>query len=233
MRTLVLGTLALLLGAGCFHHGRLRPRADTVQLSEEGSYAIAEAHGVKLVAYGASWKGTPRDVERHLNLVQVRLENHSGRPLSVRYELFELVGEERHTALELSDLRKAVSARALGLMRAPEKYGHHLAPRRDLVASKPQHLPDMILNPYNGTPEHHAALCHSCGTEDAVQRIPSPDMVRLALREGPLENSRVREGFLYFEEARGVERQAALLARLLDARTGEEFGTLAIPFEVY
>ena len=50
MRTLVLGTLALLLGAGCFHHGRLRlTQAAAAQVSEDGSYAITEAHGVRLV----------------------------------------------------------------------------------------------------------------------------------------------------------------------------------------
>jgi hypothetical protein len=30
-----------------------------------------------------------------------------------------------------------------------------------------------------------------------------------------------------------AERQVTLQARLVDARTGEQFGTLTIPFEVY
>jgi hypothetical protein len=70
-------------------------------------------------------------------------------------------------------------------------------------------------------------------TVDYATSIPTPDMLRLAFREGPLEDTRVREGFLYFKEAMLAERQVTLQARLVDARTGEEFGTLSIPFEVY
>jgi len=234
MRTLVLGTVAaLLLTAGCVHHGKLRPPSGTTQVAGDGTHAIAEAHGVRLVAHGSSWEGHPQDVDRHLTPIQVRLENHSGRPLSVRFEQFELVGQQLHYALEPSDLRRAVSARTVGRGNVPESYGHHLSPRRDLAPSKPQHPPATAFNPYSGDSQFRAAPCHNCASGDYAKRIPSEDMLRLAFREGTLESSRTREGFLYFERAMPADRQVTLQARLLDAHTGEEFGTLSIPFEVY
>src|SRR4051794_15906017 len=104
MRTSWLGVVALLFTAGCAHEGKLSPQAGAVPLTEEGNAAVTGAQGVTLVAYGSSWKGQPQNLEQHFTLVEVRLENHSGRPLSVRYDGFELDGKQHSVAREPSDL---------------------------------------------------------------------------------------------------------------------------------
>ena len=60
--------------------------------------------------------------------------------------------------------------------------------------------------------------------------LPTGDMVQLALRETVVEPGTSASGFLYFERpGRGVER-LDFTAQLVDAGTGEEFGSVTIPF---
>jgi len=88
MRTRGLWVVALGLIAGCIPEARLQPLPEARPLAGDTSAAVAEAHGVRLVADGAAWDGYPKNLERRLTPVEVRLENHSGRALSIRYELF-------------------------------------------------------------------------------------------------------------------------------------------------
>jgi hypothetical protein len=57
-------------------------------------------------------------------------------------------------------------------------------------------------------------------------------MLRRALPEGTLEDGGALDGFLYFQDVGEREGRVTLEARLVDARTGEQFGTLSIPFQV-
>jgi hypothetical protein len=57
-------------------------------------------------------------------------------------------------------------------------------------------------------------------------------MLRQALPEGTLEEGGSVTGFLYFQDVSEREGRVTLQARLVDARTGEQFGTLSIPFDV-
>jgi hypothetical protein len=57
-------------------------------------------------------------------------------------------------------------------------------------------------------------------------------MVRQALPQGTLEPGGTVTGFLYFQDVSEREGSVTLQARLVDARTGEQFGTLSIPFGV-
>jgi hypothetical protein len=57
-------------------------------------------------------------------------------------------------------------------------------------------------------------------------------MLRRALPEGTLEPGGTVTGFIYFQGVSEREGSVTLQARLVDARTGEQFGTLSIPFGV-
>jgi hypothetical protein len=63
--------------------------------------------------------------------------------------------------------------------------------------------------------------------------MPSPDVRRLALEEGVLEDGQDRQGFLYFEEPLLIDDHVTLRVKLVDATTGEPFGTLRVPFDVH
>jgi hypothetical protein len=232
MRTHWLGLVTLLLTVGCTHEGKLRPQGGAVPLSEDGNAAVTGEHGVRLIAYGSSWKGQPGDLERHFTLMQIQLENHSGRPLSIVYAGFELEANERYVARNPKDLGKIMSARAT-----------HWRPARpvNVVPPKPSHRPlpspgsdRGITYSARGTevPPYNPPPCYTCPSAFDASVIPSPDMLRLALKEGPMEDGQVREGFLYFEDRILVADRATLKVKLVDASTGEQFGTLSIPFEV-
>jgi hypothetical protein len=57
-------------------------------------------------------------------------------------------------------------------------------------------------------------------------------MLEQALPEGTLQDGGTVSGFLYFQGVAEREKLATLKAQLVDARTGEPFGELSIPFQV-
>jgi hypothetical protein len=65
-----------------------------------------------------------------------------------------------------------------------------------------------------------------------VESLPTWDMVRRALPEGTLPPGATITGFLYFPEVSAHERRVTLQARLVDARTGDAFDVLEVPFDV-
>ena len=66
----------------------------------------------------------------------------------------------------------------------------------------------------------------------AFEPLPTEDMMKSALPEGTLAPGGTMTGFLYFQNVGEREGEVTLRARLVDARTGEQFGALAIPFAV-
>ncbi|MBN1208885.1 MAG: hypothetical protein JXB05_28765 [Myxococcaceae bacterium] len=226
------GFVVLLLAVGCAHEGKLRPEPGAVPVSEDENAAVTGAHGVRLVAYGSSWEARPRDVERYFTLVQVRLENASGRPLSIRYAGFELEGKERHVARKPEELGEIIAARVRRFRPASDVYRSRLPPRTARAVT-PSDAVDSTYNSYNGTTPYTPPPCHTCPSEFDAAALPSQDMLRLALAEGPLESGQVRDGFLYFEEPLLGEQQVTLRVKLVDASTEEPFGELSIPFEVH
>jgi len=234
MRTHWLGLVTLLITVGCTHEGKLRPQSGAVPLSEDGSAAVIGDQGVRLVAYGSNWQGQPADLERNFTPVQIRLENHSGRPLRIQYAGFELDAKDVYVARSPQELGPIMSARAT-----------HFRPARPAYVPPPK-SPTRLDSQNQSTREAGAtytgrgyevspinpAPCYTCPSVFAASAVPSPDMLRLALPEGPLEDGKDREGFLYFEEPLLAVNHATLKVKLVDASTGEQFGTLSVPFEV-
>jgi hypothetical protein len=200
----------------------------------EPSAAVANAAGVRLVADGAAWKGHPSNLERRLTPVEVRLENQSGRTLSIRYPLFDLQGATRfhYAALspkELSEVQSPQRTCSAGYLPGYWGLSATWGPRRGWYHPSPWRTPwwpspyyDPFYNPYYGPPPY--VLCE--------EPLPTQDMQKQALPEGTLETGGTVSGFLYFQGVGDRERQVTLQARLVDAATGEPFGELSIPFQV-
>lgn len=235
MRTRWLGVAVLLLTTGCAYKGTLRPAPSAQPLTDSDTTVMAEAHGVRLLAAGSSWTGYPRDLDRRLTPVEVRLENHSGRPLNVRFEHFALVGEASHAALPPRATDGTFTTHPASFPH-PNTYatgrgmrGSPLA-RQSMEGGKSL---DLTYSPSNGATPSAGPPCISCMPPSYALVLPTADMLKQSLREGPLAHEGTRTGFLYFEELGGHERQVELRATLVDANTGEAFGTLSIPFEVH
>jgi hypothetical protein len=230
---------AALLAVGCVTETRLQPlpTAETTR----GGAAVIEEQGVRLVADGDAWRGTPSTLERLVTPVQVRIENQSGRPLRLQYETFTLLGSSRFQYSALSPFELAEESGTAyggsgpggssanlqlsvgtgfgwysGWGRMPfYAWGH-----RGRGLYNPWYDPwyDPFFRPYSYW--------------SAPEPLPTRDMLRQALPEGTLEDGGTITGFLYFQDVSEREGRVTLQARLVDARTGEQFGTLAIPFDV-
>ncbi|HEX8697999.1 MAG TPA: hypothetical protein VF815_04130 [Myxococcaceae bacterium] len=230
MSTRGLWVVALGLLAGCIPEARLQPLPEAQSLVGDTSAAVAEAQGVRLVADGAAWDSYPQNLERRLTPVEVRLENHSGRPLSIRYEHFDVEGSSRfqYAAIPPMSLDEATRNNfpVCAARYSPQTwdyrwgwYGRGWA-RTPLSLEWPNPFYDPLYDPFF-TPN---VRCE--------EPLPTQDMLKQALPEGTLENGGTVAGFLYFQGVTEREKQVTLQAQLVDARTGEPFGSLSIPFEV-
>lgn len=235
MRTYWLGVAALLFTAGCTHEGLLRPKTGAIPLTEEGTAAVTGDKGVTLVAYGSSWKGRPRNLEQQFTPVEIRLENHSGRALSLRYDGFELAGHKQYVARNPNELRQLLAARNTNYR--PPRDNSRGGPTGTYKASRTssgQPAPyDMTYTTHNGVSPYTPPPCYTCTDEGALGPLPSSDMLSMALGVGTLEDGQVRQGFLYFEESLRQDDEVLLKVKLVDASTGAPFGTLSVPFEVH
>jgi hypothetical protein len=245
--------LAALLGAaGCLTETTLQPLSTP---SNPKGAAVAEANGVRLVAYGSAWHGNPSDLEHVITPVGVRLENQSGRPLRIDPQDFVLVGGSRfeYTALSPKEMHEeglavggsgysggnvalsfgvGVGYPGWGWGPFPSTYLWHGAP----WSWGPGWGGPGWASPYFGMGWYgygYDPLYAPYYAYRPPEPLPTQDMVRKALPEGTLDNGGALEGFLYFQNVGHREGQVTLQARLVDARTGEHFATLSIPFGVH
>jgi hypothetical protein len=248
-RALLPALAALLLAAGCVYETKLKPIAPA-QVTQSGS-AVAEEQGVRLVADGDSWKGVPSNLEHLVTPVEVRLENQSGRPLRIKYEEFVLVGNSQfqYSALppfELGEEGVAIGGSGyepghvalsvgVGVGYGPWGYGPHGYggwgpwPFSSAYGWGPWG-PGWNASFYD--PWYDPFYGGVYGYWRPPEPLPTRDMLRRALPEGTLEPGGTITGFIYFQGVSEREGSVTLQARLVDARTGEQFGTLSIPFGV-
>ena len=227
----------LLLAAGCLSETKLQPLPSARGVTEDS--ALAEAQGIRLVADGDAWRGTPDSLERYLIPVRVQLENHGERPLRISPEHFELVGGSRfrYAAMPLFELHKADDATATG--------GSGLEEDVEATTRAQGHNTTTTLGwggggrpgpwgPWGWSGYYDPFWDPFYGPQSRrePEPLPTQDMVRQALPQGTLEPGGTLSGFLYFHDVSSREGSVTLEARLVDARTGEQFGTLAIPFSV-
>lgn len=234
--------MALLAAAGCVKETQLRPLPDAQTLGGDKEAAVTENAGVRLVADGDAWRGSPGDLERRVTPVEVRLENRSGRPLKIQYGHFALVGESRfrYSAIPPLALRdtSAVSqgpetgtggSGSVGMAWrtgwGPYSSGYGFGRGR----GRGWGWPGGFYDPFWGSPFYGP---YGYPYRYYSEPLPTQDMLNRALPEGTLEDGGTVMGFLYFQGVADREASVTLQAKLVDANTGEAFGSLGIPFAV-
>ncbi|NOJ98084.1 hypothetical protein HMI51_34735 [Corallococcus coralloides] len=233
-RALGVGALGLMLMAGCAAETKLRPVPEAGVLQGGKSSAITEEAGVRLTADGSAWQGSPSDLERRVTPVYVRLENHGDRPLRLQYKDFALVGQESHfrySALAPLSLRRASSSRDA---EEPARIRPAMYPRGGMwVGGGYGYGPWRGWGPgWYGGPWGWGSPFYGPYPYYYEQPLPTEDMLNNALPEGTLEPGGTQEGFLYFQGVAHRENAVTLQLKLVDAQTGEPFGSLGIPFQV-
>lgn len=233
MRALV-PVAALLLVAGCATEKSLKPSMEAQVLPDRKNTAVAEDAGIRLVADGSAWKGTPSNLEGTLTPVYVRIENHSGRTLRIQNEDFQLIGAQsrfRYSALPAFPSGYARRAEDLdegtgGSGRSSVFYlgaGPGWGWRSNWGWRGGWGSP-FYGGPYYPGPPYWGYQCE--------EPLPTRDMLRKSLPEGTLEDGGTVQGFLYFQSVGGRDESVVLQARPVDARSGEVLGKLDIPFQV-
>jgi len=257
MRAPWLALAALLLAAGCVTTPTLQPLPGN-PITPAGN-GVAEAEGVRLVADGDAWGGSPSDLEFIVTPVGVRIENQSGRPLRIDPASFKLLGASHfeYAALSPNELGEEGTAAVGGS-------GYAYAPTTSLSVGVGVGVgspwgwgwgpsPFTWGSPWG--PGWHGAGWYDpwygpgygpgYGYYDPFwgpyaswywrpppEPLPTRDMLRNALPEGTLDTGGTVTGFLYFQNVSVREGSVTLQASLVDARTGEQFGTISIPFGV-
>lgn len=221
---------AVVLATGCVSTTTLQPLPSTP--TTRAGAPLAEDAGVRLVADGNAWKGIPSTLGRLVTPVELRLENQGERPLRIALEDFTLVGTSRfeYAALTPTQLSREDPSGVGGSgleenppVAAPFVGGRVLGP--GFAWGTGFYGPGWMgpfADPFYGP----------YASSYAFEPLPTEDMMKSALPEGTLPPGGKLTGFLYFQNVGEREGQVTLRARLVDARTGEQFGALTIPFEV-
>ena len=177
--------------AGCAAKRAVVVPAPDATLASLPNSAQGTDKGVIIVLQANAWHDFPQTLDRELIPLRVTIQNHSGRPLAVRYDDFVLVGMDNH--------------RYSGIP------------------------PDQIKG------NNYERLSPYWAYSDAYYvdvRLPTEAMLQQSISQGVVADSAETSGFLYFHMP--TERQPTITfsAVLVDARTGQRFGSIDVPLRI-
>jgi hypothetical protein len=189
-------------------------------------FAVAEQDGVRVAASGDDWTARPADLPDRLTPVRVRIVNHSGRALQILYDRFALAGARGRLyrplpPVPLSHERPLDSAGTV----------------RPFFASASFFVRPACRDVYPSLPPWHDRLPSEDGFYERQYKLwgrdlPTPEVQRMGLPEGVLEDGGQITGFLFFENATGRESKLLFKANLEADQGGRTVTAISIPFRV-
>lgn len=230
---IMLAVGAAVASTGC-QTSLLQPAPTAQTLQGERDAAVAEAGGVRLVADTGEWSGKPQSLDRQMVALQTTIENNSDRTLRLCYEDISLRGDSGLTQHPLPPLKTEgqiveraplppYSARFYhhGFYPSPYFYPYYVGLRAWVYPWRWTVVNPLFYDDY-----------YSYWDRTREVSLPTADMIELGLPEGVIEPGGRVTGFLYFPNPGRETERTTLTARLVDAQTGESFGTISIPFTV-
>lgn len=225
MRLSMIGFCVVLLTAGCAMGPELSPAPGADRVAGHEDAAVREVAGVRTVVQADAWTGTPA-ILPELTPLQISIENNSGRPLRIQYHQFALVAPSGRRYAALPPYKIEGTAVTSAPLMAP------VFPYRNFSFA-PYYNPGALgLTGWPGPfPYDPVYASHYYGLWQTP--LPTEDMLEKALPEGVLaEDGYLRSGFLYFEAVDEDLSRVDFTFELVDATSGERFGTIRIPFSV-
>ncbi len=224
----ILLLLAAVALAGCAANLQPAPSSQAVAGLEKA--AVSNVAGVRMVAQSGEWPGKV-PIADEVTPVRVIIENSSGQPLRISYNLFALVAPagQRFSALPPYRIEGSVAEPALapgyGPIGAPGfgYSGFQVAPYYGGV------YPGIA--PYGGPFYTDPFYYNNYYRRWRTVELPTTEMLQRVLPEGVLNSGGRADGYLYFEKVNGAPR-VAFRADLVNAETGNSFGEIRIPFVV-
>lgn len=223
-RTLPLAAAAVL--CACGGPAQLRPAPGARLVEGPGLAVAASDGGVELTAQVQAWDANPSDLEQVMSPLRVEIRNGSGRPLRIRHQDFALVEADgtRLTGIPPYNIDEQV-VRTITPAYPFERF--YLAPYLDDFYEM-----EVWADPFLYDEVYYDRVYPFWSSIQARVELPTDQMVELALPEGVLEPGGTVAGFLYFEDVEDDVGGARFQVELEDARTGELFGRIEIPFVV-
>jgi hypothetical protein len=214
--------LAAALAAGCATTPELAPAPGARPAPPgPGKGAEATVAGVTVVARSDAWSGFPRDLNKVTPML-VTIENNSKTPLRIRYNEFKLVAPngKSYSAIppfniHATQVEPITDVGYTGFWVAP-----YYAPYYPHLRAYPGAFPfdEFYYNTY------YPAFVDV--------NLPTGDMIQKALPEGVLDTGGRVTGFLYFQNVGKKAGTVNFTQQLVNARSGANFGTVRIPFQV-
>jgi hypothetical protein len=209
--------------AACVHQRELVPASGAQTLPGRPRTAEETVEGARVQVDSDAWhSGQVSDV---LSPVRVTIENHRDRPLRVSYGQFTLGGPSGFRLAALPPYQVAANDALAGAVAVPPGF----VGSGFLVAPWAARYYRGVLPWYGPFPYDPVYYNRWYGAWPP--NLPNDEVLRRALPEGVLQPGGQVSGFLFFKE-QPPGTQLSLFMALVDAESGQSFGTIAIPFTV-
>jgi hypothetical protein len=218
--------LAFMVAGTSCAHGRLVPADDADRLPDAPGAAVAVAGGVRIVANLSDARGLGRELPAGLTPIEIRVVNHSDRPVTILYERFTLEAPKgrRYRVVPAIPLDHASLLAGMGPVRpvfATSRF--QVAPRYHDIYPQLEAWPTPL--------SRDASFSRDAG-ERWTGQAPAREVCRMELPEGVLGPEGEITGYLYFEDPTRSEKALVLDAELLADQGGAAPTSLKIPLKV-
>lgn len=222
--SLCLLSLTAVWTLGCGHNPYLVPAPNAKVVPNQKDAAEAEAFGVHLVVNGNAWRGYPVDLADVISPVEAGIENHSGKPLSIRYKDFSLTNESGFQSSALPPYTMSGStAQAYAPIISP---GFHFGQFWVAPYYYPVFGPDLDIwsgdFPYD--PDYYRMYYGFWPGS-----LPTRNMLEQGIPEGVVGDGGHLSGFLYFPRVKKEIQNVSFVFQLVDPKTKQDFGKIEIP----
>jgi hypothetical protein len=220
-----------LLFTGCQEETDLTPASGAKKGSGSQEIATGNVLNVEITVEADAWPGK-EVIKQKVTPLKVSIKNQSGKRLLVRYSDFALTSPsgKRYAALPpyhvTSRVQKPELAENYPAIAAPsfEHDSFMVAPYCDTIYPN---LP-MYGDPYYCDPYYY----NRYHTYLKNVQLPTPEMLNQALPDGVIDSGGSVSGFVYFQRVDPDEPMVTFRADLVNAKDGDIFGTINIPFVV-
>jgi hypothetical protein len=223
--------LLMVILVGCSSRSELVPGPGADIPPGNTMAAISTVDNVHMEVEADAWKGQ-QEILQEITPLRVVIKNNSGKSIQIEYKDFALTDPKgkRYSALPPYGIKGTVEKPYL-VQTYPAIYspdfdydGFWVAP---YYASIYPDIPDWD-EPFDFDPWYY----NQYYTYWQSIKLPTEKMLKRVLPAGVLDNGGHLTGFLYFQEVNPDVQDVTFTANLVDAKTGEIFGTISIPFKV-
>ncbi len=235
-RALLGAALLPIAWSACVHQASLKPDPAAQSLPGSPLTALAEVGGVRVLATGEALKAQDSQASDQLTPIEIKVENHSGRPLWISHEDFSLDGDAgaSYGAIAATRENERLGKTRLSSLAPDARYQRmnvyvpvtaacdqqKLGDAPYLAYSYAGPTPSVGLQPY--IPDAYGSVCQS----------KTPQTLADALPEGTLPDGATTSGTVYFQGLAKRESTVRLNVSLVDSSNRQPIGKVTIPLAV-